>query len=305
VDFVVIGLGLSALALLTGLALLCLVAPHWFRKAGAAHPGDAAYARAQAGARRALGQGFLCGGAILLLSTLGGISAGLSDKSGAYLIASMATLVSLGLYGWDLLYRRQHPIPARRRPARATRVEPEARSAQPTAGPAIPHATTTKARRRVLPARQRVVPAEAPAVAVAAPVEVPHDENMVQSDQREPVVSSEPQATHSDQAEPLSPDPECETDLAALDATTAEAPENVQQEEAADAPDADAPELPEPGTLATAASNGATEPETLAPSVAEPEVLPNGDDRVIALFPTAAAQRSRTVIAPPDSNGQR
>jgi hypothetical protein len=91
---------------LTGLTLLCLVAPRWFRKAGVTQPGDAAYARAQAGERLALGQGFLCVGAVLLLTTLGGISAGLGDKAGAYLIATMTTLTLLGLLGWDLLYRR-------------------------------------------------------------------------------------------------------------------------------------------------------------------------------------------------------
>ena len=138
-DFVVIGLGLSALALLTGLTLLCLVAPRWFRKAGVAQPGDAAYARAQAGARHALGQGFLCVGAVLLLTTFGGISAGLADKAGAYLIATMTTLAALGLFGWDLLYRRQHPIPVRRRaaPARAKQTAQDPPAVPSAASPAM------------------------------------------------------------------------------------------------------------------------------------------------------------------------
>ena len=39
-------------------------------------------------------------------------------------------------------------------------------------------------------------------------------------------------------------------------------------------------------------------------TLAEPEALPHGDDRVIALFPTAAARRSRTIVAPTDPDGQ-
>ncbi|MEZ4564343.1 MAG: hypothetical protein R2853_16555 [Thermomicrobiales bacterium] len=165
-DFVVTGLGLSALALLTGLALLCLVAPRWSRKSRAAHPEDGAYARALAGERSALGQGFLCVGAVLLLATLGGISAGLADKTGAYLVAAMATVALLGLFGWDLLYRRQHPLPRRRRvaptrpiPADAEAAPAAVASTPPTGSPAT---TATTVRRRVLPARQRVAPAPPP-----------------------------------------------------------------------------------------------------------------------------------------------
>lgn len=309
-DFVVIGLGLSALALLTGLTLLCLVAPRWFRKAGVPHPGDAAYARAQAGERRALGQGFLCVGAILLLATLGGISANLTDKAGAYLIASITTVAMLGLYGWDLLYRRQHPVPRRRRPARTQKTTSADDGAVPAAevSQAPPAAQTTVARRRVLPARQRTVP-------VAHTAAKPHADSDAAAEAEPHVPAAvEPDSSATDAPEAHDATPEvvpehegAEDEAVAADATAADA-EPVEDDEPADetppaSEPAEAAQIhPEPVPIANFQANGAgsasPEPEP------EPEFVPNGDDRVIALFPTAAARRSRIIADQNDPDDQ-
>ena len=314
-DFVVIGLGLSALALLTGLTLLCLVAPHWSRKAGVAQPGDAAYARAQAGERHALGQGFLCVGAVLLLTTLGGISAGLADKTGAYLIATVTTVAVLSLFGWDLLYRRQHPIPQRRRaaPARAQRAAEHTAGTHP-AGPTAQH--VANGRRRVLPARPRGSQAAPPATAAAEPALLTagdgHAPGVIEppADMLEPAPDiADPETQSSSEAEPAPPAEAPEPDSGATgDATASPPTESVSEATAGGEPVPDAAAVPEPAALAPATSNGtgdqaaspAPEPEP-GPG---PDMVPHGDDRVIALFPTAAARRGRTVVAPMDPDDQ-
>ncbi len=302
-DFVVIGLGLSALALLTGLTLLCLVAPRWFRKAGAVHPGDAAYARAQAEERQALGQGFLCVGAVLLLATLGGISAELADKAGAYLIASVTTVAALGLFGWDVLYRRQHPMPPRRRAAPLS-VKP----ADEEATSLLPAAMTTLVRRRVLPARHRVMPA---ATALATSSAIPAADSTAAGDERPRAVVLEPvgettitQPSGGDAAfAPGGQTPAVDA-TAIPEADLGELEEPVSHSTEAGAPDAIAPVLAEPVQLPTKSDNGTVKIAVGPAPEAEPDLASHGDDRVIALFPTAAARRSRSVTAPMDPDGQ-
>ena len=314
-DFVVIGLGLSALALLAGLALLCLVSPSWFRKAGPAKPDDAAYARAMAGQRHALGQGFLCVGAVLLLTTLGGISGGLADKTGAYLIAAMTTVALLGLVGWDLLYRRQHPVPRRRRVA-AVKTSPATDSAA-TAGPAAlapASPVTTTMRRRVLPARQRTAPAGLPIIADGAPLAVDVDEVDLA-----PAAKLEAGAPRS---ETERPDAEAmSAAVAALSATEeGEMLEALSPQETDSPAAASAEEEPATtsGDEAPAVLHGAADiepqsdetaraaPEPEATNGAAPELDERhfGDDKVIALFPTAATRRGGATVAPPNSHGK-
>ena len=74
----------------------------------------------------------LVSGAVLLLVTLGGITANLPDRTGAFLIASVATVAAVGLLAWDFVYRRQHPTPPRRRlaPRAAPGLEATAARAQ-------------------------------------------------------------------------------------------------------------------------------------------------------------------------------
>lgn len=310
-DFVVIGLGLSALAMLTGLTLLCLVAPRWFRKAGVVQPGDVAYARAHARERHALGQGFLCVGAILLLSTLGGISAGLADKAGAYLIATMTTITLLGLAGWDILYRKQHPIPVRRRTTstRESQSDQPATAPNPVTLPTTPAAVTTTVRRRVLPSRQRVMSTSQPVTAILSedPDNGLHPDPEAEGSHVDVVgddVDTDTQpAASTDFEQPASQDLEVAADLHVENADVEEISEDSAREASLEERSSSTPVFPEPVPFETARSNGATDPE-LSPSLTEPDLLPDGDDRVIALFPTAAARRSRTVSAPTDTDGQ-
>lgn len=314
-DFVVIGLGLSALALLTGLTLLCMVAPRWSRKSSVAHPADSAYARALAGERQALGQGFLCVGAVLLLATLGGISAGLADKAGAYLIATITTVAVLGLFGWDVLYRRQNPVPQRRRVA-AARAKPA--TAEETTSPAASPtgssiATTTKVRRRVLPARQRVaLPARATtATATDIPLDVepiaesdgPLDEahEHVAEAAETPAPSGSEAAPEEESQEPAGqPDVPAEGPSAQEEATEDPVSEEPGDEEPVDV----AASRPEPVPFPPTQANGAADQGAAFAPEPGPDILPDGDDRVIALFPTAAARRSRMMTAPTDPDGK-
>ena len=313
-DFVVIGLGLSALALLTGLTLLCMVAPRWFRKSRAVQPADAAYARALAGERHALGQGFLCVGAVLLLATLGGISAGLADKAGAYLVAAMTTVAALSLFGWAVLYRRQHPVPQRRRmaPARAkpAPAEDPATADAATTPTGAPEATTTTVRRRVLPARQRVSPISQPtatAVAgVALEIEPASEGEGAHAEAPEGVAKVEASLATAGSEAKESPEPigvadaQEESSAAQTEAPVAPVSEEPVVEDASEG----AADLPEPTPLLLTQANGAAEPAAASAAETEPDLMPDGDDRVIALFPTAAARRSRIIVAPTDPDGK-
>lgn len=304
-DFVVIGLGLSALALLTGLTLLCMVAPRWSRKSRAVHPADAAYARALSGVRHALGQGFLCVGAVLLLATLGGISAGLADKAGAYLIAAMTTVAALGLFGWDILYRRQHPVPQRRRvpAASAKSAIAEAPTGLPEASTvASPPAMATTARRRVLPARRHPAPARQPTEAESA--------SGIAISAEHASADLEPQVAAGNEIEPVVESRESASESGPMEETpaeiTGESGKMVAEENevAAEEPPEVAAALPEPVPFAPEHTNGTARPITAPQPGDEPDVTHDGDDRVIALFPTAAARRSRMVAAPTDPDGQ-
>jgi hypothetical protein len=310
VDFVVIGLGLSALALLTGLTLLCLVAPRWFRRAHAVQPGDSAYARAHAGERHALGQGFLCVGAVLLLATLGGISAGLADKAGAYLIASITTVAILSLLGGDVLYRQQHPIPHRRR-APSARTSGDADNAATTDPAVSPGASPTSVRRRVLPTRQPVAAAAQPAEAAPEAVEVmvadeiALGDELPQAEAPETVPdNAEPQIAGSSDEATEPQDHEATTEIGSPGETGIGPLEEPASAKPIAGETAEVPAVfPEPVLLERAKANGSADPSASAPGD-EPDMVPNGDDRVIALFPTGAARRSRTIVAPSDPDGQ-
>lgn len=310
-DFVVIGLGLGALALLAGLALLCLVAPRWSRRAAAAtHPADAVYARAVGAERQATGQSLLAVGGVLLLTTVGGVSAGLDDKTGALVLSSVATVAALGLVGWDALYRRQHPRPPQRRTAPLP-VSREAAAPLPIpAQEAAPTATTTTVRRRVLPARQRTVSSPSPVGSAT----------MAQAPAADEAPAEASQSADRTPPEPTTAPAETSADGAASAAATA-----VQEAEEAFPELRDvAPPLPDmepmpaevapapPGdtgdgsaTVAAAAGAEPAEPDSAPTSLPGPEALPYGDDKVIALFPTADARRRPTSVTPSGPDGER
>ncbi len=116
--------------------------------------------------------------------------------------------------------------------------------------------------------------------------------------------SLEPQAAVESEIEP---DPDSQAS-AAEPATTEEPPADVTEESGetmnteadAEEPAALTAELPEPVPFVPARANGAAGPGAATAAMDEPDIIPDGDDRVIALFPTAAARRSRTIVAPAD-----
>ncbi|MCA9877326.1 MAG: hypothetical protein KC442_06080 [Thermomicrobiales bacterium] len=301
-DFVVIGLGLGALALLAGLALLCLTAPRWARRAAAAtHPADATYARAVGAERQATGQSLLAVGGVLLLTTVGGVSAGVDDKAGAFLLSSVATVAALGLIGWDALYRRQHPRPPQRRPA----PPPASREAAaplplPAQHAAASTTTVTTVRRRVLPARQR--PGAAP-----PPVERPEAPAAAdRSPDGTPAPATAPAGATADEAAPA----EATGPKDAAEAAPELGDDAPHPPDTEPAPPDDAPEPPDetarrPATVAAATGAEPADPASAPTSLPDSEALPHGDDKVIALFPTAAARRRPTSVTPTGPDDKR
>src|SRR5688572_27179216 len=101
VDFVVVGFGLGALTILCGLALLGVAARGWERAAERApSPADAARDLATAADRRHLGQTVLYAGGAILLATMGALAGSLDDRTGAYFVATTATVAAVGALYW-------------------------------------------------------------------------------------------------------------------------------------------------------------------------------------------------------------
>lgn len=120
VDFVVVGLGLGALGVLCGVIILGWVAARWERSAArAASTEAAAYGLAAAADRRDVGQACLYAGGAILLATIGALAGSLDDRTGAFLVATTATVAAAGFLLWRYLHRSQRPLPARRRAAPA------------------------------------------------------------------------------------------------------------------------------------------------------------------------------------------
>ena len=106
-DFVVVGLGLGAIALLTGVILSGWTAPR---------------AASEAGATAAIDAGHLClaaGGAIML-ATIGALAGALDDRTGAFLVATTATVAALGFLLWGYLNQARILWLAPRRQVRAS-----------------------------------------------------------------------------------------------------------------------------------------------------------------------------------------
>lgn len=119
-DFVVVGLGLGALAILSGVVLLGVLAGRSRRAAArAASPAEAAYSHGVADGHSASGQGLLWAGGAILLATVGALAGSLDDRTGTLLVSTTATVAALGLLLRAYLYRARNPRPRRPRPAPA------------------------------------------------------------------------------------------------------------------------------------------------------------------------------------------
>ncbi len=115
-DFVVVGFGLGALGVLLGVILRGWLAGRCERAAARANdPVVAAYERANAAECRGAGQAFLAAGGAVILATVGGLAGSLSDRTGALLVTTTATVAALGIIFWGYLYRSRHPMPSRPR----------------------------------------------------------------------------------------------------------------------------------------------------------------------------------------------
>ena len=115
-DFVVVGLGLGALVVLWGVIILGWVTTRWERSAArAASTEDVAYGLAIAADRRDAGQACLYGGGAVLLATIGALAGSLDDRTGAFLVATTATVAAAGFLLWRYLHRSRRPLPPRRR----------------------------------------------------------------------------------------------------------------------------------------------------------------------------------------------
>jgi hypothetical protein len=109
VDFVVVGFGLGALAVLLGLGVRDL--GPWTRPVPRAGRGDLAWA--EIARRVARGRACRAGG---LVATLGGTAicavtflalvAGLGDTAALWVVVATVALAALALVGWAVLYRR-------------------------------------------------------------------------------------------------------------------------------------------------------------------------------------------------------
>ena len=115
-DFVVVGFGLGALGVLLGVVMLGWLAPRSQRAAArASSPDDAARCQAVAAEHRGTGQAFLYAGGAMLLATVGALVGSLDDRTGAFLVATTATVAAVGILLAGYLQRARNPVPPRRR----------------------------------------------------------------------------------------------------------------------------------------------------------------------------------------------
>jgi len=123
VDFVVVGFGLGALAVLLGFALRD-VGARWSRvRDGTVLPAGALARRVARGrACRAGGRALAVGGGAACGATLVALLAGVGDRTGATLVLAVLLLAFAALLVWSFAYaHRYHPRPRRRRvPVSAT-----------------------------------------------------------------------------------------------------------------------------------------------------------------------------------------
>jgi hypothetical protein len=110
VDFVVVGLGLGACAVLAGVILLGWSLPRAEGIVAAASDPDAiARGDAAVAATRGAGQVMLSAGGAIFLATAGALAGSLDDRTGAFLVVTTVTVAALGILVWG--YRNRNRIP--------------------------------------------------------------------------------------------------------------------------------------------------------------------------------------------------
>jgi len=134
VDFVVVGFGLGALGVLLGVIMLGWLAPRSQRAAArVSSQVDAARCQAIAAEHRGTGQALLYSGGAMLLVTVAALGGSLDDRTGALLVATTATVASVGILLAGHLQRTRNPVPPRSR----TRSAPAASASIVTIPPAV------------------------------------------------------------------------------------------------------------------------------------------------------------------------
>src|SRR5215212_9860501 len=134
VDFVVVGFGLGALAVLLGVVMLGWLAPRAQRAAARTpSPDDAVRCQAIAAEHRGTGQAFLSAGGAMLLVTVGALAGSLDDRTGALLVTATATIAAGGILLAGYFQRVRNPVPPRRR----TRSAPVPRASAVTPPPPV------------------------------------------------------------------------------------------------------------------------------------------------------------------------
>lgn len=137
-DFVVVGLGVGALAILLGLTSR-EAGPRWWPlcRDQPLSPSERARRLAIGRAGRAGGLVLCLAGSAIVVVTIIGLGLSLSDQAGAILVMATISATVLGGVAWATLYvARYHPRPLPRAPGRRPARESEPDEAPPTlAGP--------------------------------------------------------------------------------------------------------------------------------------------------------------------------
>lgn len=122
-DFVVVGLGVGALALLLGLSIRELGSRWWsIRPDEPLSTPDQARRLAIGRVSRAGGGVLSLAGGLILIATVAAIALGLPDRTGAIVVMAVVTIAVLGTVAWGAVYaRRYHPRGSRPRRSLAAR----------------------------------------------------------------------------------------------------------------------------------------------------------------------------------------
>ncbi len=137
-DFVVVGLGLGACAMLAGVILLGWSLPRAERVKASSSQHARTDAQERVAAIRGAGQVMLSAGGAIILATIGALAGALDDRTGAFFVVTTVTVAALGILVWG--YRNLDALPwlaPRPRTRKALPREPDSLMPLP-AGLAVP-----------------------------------------------------------------------------------------------------------------------------------------------------------------------